>query len=154
MKAVIFDFNGTLFNDYDKHLKVWNKISQLLRGKDLEACELYRNCNEVPNKKIVEYLSDKVLDEQQLENYSNMKEAYYQSYCSMDREHFHLIKGAYAYFDKDLIVYDDGRYQNKVEMFKQAAKNINVDLKDCIIFEDSESGIKAAYEAGCRKIVL
>ena len=117
-----------------------------------------------------------------------MKEAYYQSYCSMDREHFHLIKGAYAYFDtlkrkgipftiasasiksnidffreaflldvyfdKDLIVYDDGRYQNKVEMFKQAAKNINVDLKDCIIFEDSESGIKAAYEAGCRKIVL
>ena len=30
-RGVIFDFNGTLFFDNDKHVKAWGAISQLLR---------------------------------------------------------------------------------------------------------------------------
>lgn len=31
MKGVIFDFNGTLFLDNDKHVLAWNRISRQLR---------------------------------------------------------------------------------------------------------------------------
>lgn len=39
-------------------------------------------------------------------------------------------------------------------IFLLAAKNINVDIQDSIIFEDSYSGIEAAKRAGAKKIVV
>ena len=33
MKAVIFDFNGTLFWDTPKHVLAWRQMSEKLRGK-------------------------------------------------------------------------------------------------------------------------
>ena len=52
------------------------------------------------------------------------------------------------------IVYDDGSYENKVAMFLDAAKNLGVDIKECMIVEDSVSGIYSGYLAGCRNIVV
>ena len=40
-KGVIFDFNGTLFFDNDKHVLAWNEISRLLRGCDITDEELH-----------------------------------------------------------------------------------------------------------------
>ena len=40
------------------------------------------------------------------------------------------------------------------EVFQQAADGIGVKLKDCIIFEDSVTGAKAANNAGCPVVVL
>ena len=34
-EGVIFDFNGTLFFDDDKHVLAWGEISRLLRGRDI-----------------------------------------------------------------------------------------------------------------------
>lgn len=53
-----------------------------------------------------------------------------------------------------MIVYDDGSYENKVAMFIKAANNIGVDIQDCLIIEDSISGISSAYKAGCHNIVV
>ncbi len=53
-----------------------------------------------------------------------------------------------------MIVYDDGTYENKVAMFKKAANNIGVKIQDCLIIEDSVSGISNAYKAGCHNIVV
>lgn len=39
-------------------------------------------------------------------------------------------------------------------IFLSAAKNINVDIQDSIIFEDSYSGIEAAKRADAKKIVV
>ena len=39
-------------------------------------------------------------------------------------------------------------------MFLCAAARIGVPIEDCLIFEDSESGIRDAYAAGCRNIVV
>ena len=39
-RGVIFDFNGTLFFDNDKHVNAWGAISQLLRNKGI-TCLLY-----------------------------------------------------------------------------------------------------------------
>ena len=58
------------------------------------------------------------------------------------------------WFDPEKIVYDDGSYANKVKMFEHAAKVIGVPIEDCLILEDSDSGIRDAYAAGCRNIVV
>ncbi|MDD6349013.1 MAG: hypothetical protein PUF83_09440, partial [Intestinibaculum porci] len=39
-------------------------------------------------------------------------------------------------------------------MFIKAAHNIGVDISDCLIYEDSISGIQSAYEAGCHEIIV
>ena len=35
----------------------------------------------------------------------------------------------------DDIIYDNGTYQNKIAMFKDAALKLNVNIKDCLIVE-------------------
>ena len=39
-------------------------------------------------------------------------------------------------------------------MFKKAAQLLNIDLQECMIFEDSVSGIESAHQAGCRNIIV
>lgn len=187
-RGVIFDFNGTLFFDNDKHVKAWGKISQLIRGKALEEEELHTHCNGVPNAKIIEYFLGDGSKTDQIEKYSYLKEEIYRLLCKEDEANFHLVDGAEAYFDQlkregipftiasasikenidffvesfyldnwmdsDSIIYDDGTYENKVSMFLDAAKVIGVPIKDCLIIEDSISGIKNAYAAGCCNIVV
>ena len=56
-KGVIFDFNGTLFFDSDKHVLAWNKLSEDLRGvgitpEELQTHFLWRSqqpCHRVPS---------------------------------------------------------------------------------------------------------
>ena len=57
MKGVIFDFNGTLFLDNDKHVLAWNRISQELRNTDITEEELHEKMNGRPNKLIIRYLN-------------------------------------------------------------------------------------------------
>ena len=54
----------------------------------------------------------------------------------------------------EAIGYDDGTYENKVAMFKKAAEVLDVAIEDCVVYEDSFSGIKNAYSAGCRNIIV
>lgn len=188
MKAVIFDFNGTLFFDNDKHIQAWGEISKILRGKPIEDEELHTHVNGVPNIKVIQYFMNQKVSNEKLEYYSKLKEEIYRKCCKEHKESFHLVKGATKYFgllkdnripfticsasileninffvesfelDKwinpNTIVYDNGTYENKVRMFLDSAKILNVDIKDCIIIEDSMSGIKNAYEAGCRNIIV
>ena len=39
-------------------------------------------------------------------------------------------------------------------MFLYAAEVIGVPIEECLIFEDSDSGIRDAYTAGCRNIIV
>lgn len=187
-KAVIFDFNGTLFFDNDKHVKAWGAISNMIRGHDISVEELYTHINGVPNMQVVQYMLGKETSEDILKKYSMMKESYYRKFCKEDQDAFRLVKGAEAYFDflkerkipftiasasikenidffvesfhldkwikPENIIYDDGTYKNKIKMFQDAASVLNVDIKDTLIIEDSISGIKSAYAAGCRNIVV
>ena len=150
IKGVIFDFNGTLFFDNDKHILAWGQISQIIRHKGITEEELHEHFNGVPNNKIIEYLFQKECDEKTLAYYSELKESYYRQYCQEDQATFHLDH----WLDPDKIVFDDGSYENKVAMFKKAAQLLNIDLQECMIFEDSVSGIESAHQAGCRNIIV
>ena len=64
---------------------------------------------------------------------------------------FNLLK----WFDEDKIIYSDGTLPGKPapDIYLLAAKKLNLDPKDCIVFEDAISGIEAAYKAGVKNII-
>ena len=64
---------------------------------------------------------------------------------------FNLAK----WFDVDKIVYDNGKIKGKPapDIYLEAAKQLNLQPKDCIVVEDALSGIEAAHKAGIGKIV-
>ncbi|MDO4465703.1 MAG: HAD family phosphatase [Bacillota bacterium] len=187
-KGVIFDFNGTLFFDNDKHILAWGKISQLIRGKGISDYELHSRINGSPNKETISYFFEGKCSQEENDRYSLLKEEYYRDFCAQDRENFHLVAGANEFFDQlkdksipftiasasikpnidffvesfqldkwiepDTIVYDNGSYQNKIAMFKKAGEILGVSLQDCLIIEDSKSGIESAYASGCEQILV
>ena len=187
-KAIIFDFNGTLFFDNDKHVLAWGKISKLIRGRGISDEELHEQFNGTPNAKNIQYMKNNQATSEELKRYSLLKEEYYREFCKQDKASFHLVDGAVAFFDKlkelgipftiasasikenidffvesfnldkwidpEMIIYDDGSYSNKVNMFKDAAQKLKHNVKDILVFEDSFSGIANAYKAGIEKIVV
>ena len=187
-KGVIFDFNGTLFFDSDKHVLAWNRLSRDLRGVGITPEEFQTHFYGVPNNRAIEYLLQRDCDEAELTKYSERKETYYRELCRADTENFHLVEGAVDFFDSlkannipfaiasasikanidffvesfrldqwftsERIIYDDGSFANKVEMFRCASAAIGVPVDDCMIFEDSDSGIRDACLAGCRNIAV
>ena len=58
--------------------------------------------------------------------------------------------GLRRWFDQDRIVYDDGRFANKVDMFRFAADVIGVPVEECLIFEDSERAPLQPAFLNCR----
>ena len=187
-KGIIFDFNGTLFFDNDKHIKAWTEISKLIRNHGISEEELHSRINGVPNNEVIKYLFDGQCEEETQIRYSKLKEEFYRKFCREDEPSFHLVPGAEAYFDRlkeknipftiasasikenidffvdsfhldrwidpETILYDDGSYASKIEMFEDAAKVLNLPLSDCVIFEDSISGIQSAWQSGCRNIIV
>ncbi len=99
MQGVIFDFNGTLFLDNDKHILAWNKISRELRNCDINDKELHEHFNGVPNQLIISYLIGRDCSYDEIQYYSTLKEQYYREYCLKDIQNFHLTDGATSYFE-------------------------------------------------------
>lgn len=62
---------------------------------------------------------------------------------------FHLEK----WFTLHDIIYDDGSHDDKTSMFKEGSKRIAVPLEDCMIIEDSFSGLRFANEVHAGKII-
>ena len=79
IKGVIFDFNGTLFFDSDKHVLAWGKLSEDLRGIGISSEELQTHFYGVPNNRAIEYLLQRSCPEEELSAYSEQKEAFYRT---------------------------------------------------------------------------
>lgn len=188
-KGIIFDFNGTLFFDSDKHEKAWNEMSKQLRGKILTDDEIKLKIHGRNNTAILKYLCDDKIKENQILELSDKKEEFYRNLCLEDLENFHLVDGAEEFldfvsenniprtiatssglvnlnfyidnlklekwFDIDSLVYDDGTIKGKPspDIYLKAAKKINLEPKECIVFEDAVSGIESAFNAGIGKII-
>lgn len=57
------------------------------------------------------------------------------------------------WFDPHHIVYDDGSHQDKITMFQKGAAFLQIPISECLVFEDSFSGIQFANQAGVGKII-
>lgn len=64
--------------------------------------------------------------------------------------------GLSKWFDYEKVVYDNGKIKPKPspDIFIEAAKKIQVDIHDCMILEDSFTGILAARKSGANKVVF
>ncbi|MDS0524648.1 HAD family phosphatase [Clostridium sp. SHJSY1] len=97
--GVIFDFNGTLFWDSDKHEKAWKTLSKNLRGNEFSDEELQKYVHGRTNKSILQYMLRKDLDDENLAKLSNKKEQIYRDMCKEDIENFKLAPGAIKFLN-------------------------------------------------------
>ena len=159
IEAVIFDFNGVLLQDRKWHEKAWNELSKFLRDKELDQDEFEHYVHGRTPKDTLAYLLGhpaspkelfKLLDEHDIRKtiatsspLVNVK-FYYQ----------HLDLGRWFPFQD--IVFDDGTFPGKPapDIYVKAAKNIHVDIKNCVVIEDAKSGIESAKKAGAGKIIF
>lgn len=58
------------------------------------------------------------------------------------------------WFDINKIAYDDGSYTNKIKMYQDCAKRVNAKIENCIVIEDSPTGVKDAIAAGCKGVIV
>ena len=93
-KGIIFDFNGTLFFDSEKHLDAWRKYSAKLRGTAFTDDEMRKYMFGRTNEDIIAYAIGEKPSKELVEQLAKEKEAVYRDMCRMDKENTVLAPGA------------------------------------------------------------
>ena len=75
MKGIIFDFNGTLFFDSEKHLEAWREFSKRVRPYPFTDDEMREHMFGRTNEDIIGYLLGKKPDPELVEKLGKEKEA-------------------------------------------------------------------------------
>ena len=99
IKGVIFDFNGTLFFDSDKHVQAWTKYSLEVRSIPLSSQEINSYVLGRTNRSILEFLYQREISDELLKKYILKKETYYKQACLADPENMKLVNGAVELFE-------------------------------------------------------
>lgn len=189
MKAVIFDFNGTLYNDTMFHLQAWKEYLKKRFGFDLTDEEVRRRCIGPSNETIFRDFFGADIAPEKIREYAAEKEVYYRSVCCSDAKNLQLMEGAPELFDLliergipfviataspidnvefymedlnlkkwitlDRIVYEEGKLPVKPDpaFYIEAARRAGCKPEECIIVEDSKTGIEAAIRAKAGKLI-
>jgi HAD superfamily hydrolase (TIGR01509 family) len=63
--------------------------------------------------------------------------------------------GLRKWFELDKIMYDDGKIEGKPapNLYLKAAQNLGIKPGECVVVEDSHSGIQAAHAAGIGRVI-
>ena len=92
-KAIIFDFNGTMFFDEDKHVISWRVFAKKEFGVDIKDEDFPLHIHGFSNKEILKFLSGREFSNEEVKEYATRKELYYQQICEEDKDTLHLVKG-------------------------------------------------------------
>jgi HAD superfamily hydrolase (TIGR01509 family) len=98
IRAVIFDFNGTLFNDTEFHNRAWIEFSERY-GKILSPNELDKHIHGHINREILEFLFQRTLTATELKKFYEEKEEIYRKICHNHPEQCRLTKGAREFLE-------------------------------------------------------
>lgn len=99
MKAVLFDFNGTLYDDNRLHIAAWQNFFRERFGRVFSAEEIHRRCIGPSNASIfADFLGD--LPAEEVRRLSSEKEAAYRKVARSDPNNLHLVEGAPEMFDR------------------------------------------------------
>lgn len=93
-KGIIFDFNGTLFWDSEKHQEAWREFSKRLRDHAFTDEEMREYMFGRTNEDIIAYLIGKKPSAELVEKFAQEKEAVYRDMCRKDKENTVLAPGA------------------------------------------------------------
>lgn len=187
MQAVLFDFNGTLYNDTDFHRRAWRTYMKKRFDADVTDEQLNKYYIGPDNETIFKTFFNGNISSADILKYSLEKEEEYRGICRATC--LQLIEGAYELFDLlrsrdipfavatssginnvrfylnelglgkwltiDDVVYEDGRFRSKPEpdFYLEAARRVGKDIADCIVCEDSRTGICAAINAKAGRII-
>lgn len=92
--GIIFDFNGTLFFDSEKHLQAWREYSKKLRGRPFSDDEMRKYMFGRTNEDIIAYAIGQKPSSELVEKLAKEKEAVYRDMCREDAENTVLAPGA------------------------------------------------------------
>lgn len=98
-KGIIFDFNGTLFWDSEKHLEAWREFSTRVRSYPFTDDEMRGNMFGRTNEDIIAYLIGKKPSKDLVDKLGKEKEAVYRQMCREDAENTHLAPFATEFLD-------------------------------------------------------
>ena len=97
-KGIILDFNGTLVWDTLLHKEAWFKFTQEL-GTNLTEAQYYNNVHGKTTRNILEMLLGRKIDEEEISDLSNRKEALYRQSCLNNPDIYCLAPGVEDYLD-------------------------------------------------------
>jgi HAD superfamily hydrolase (TIGR01509 family) len=98
--GVIFDFNGTLFEDTDKHVRAWRLMVREVFARELTETEFQVRFAGRDNRLLIEYLSGGPVSPARAEALSEGKEALYRRLCLESPADFRLAPGAPELLDE------------------------------------------------------
>lgn len=98
LKAVVFDFNGTLFFDTEKHEEAWQKYAEGIIGRPLTADDNAAIMGR-SNEMILKYLLGRMPKAEETRTMGNAKEALYRELCLKDPKCMTLAHGAADFLD-------------------------------------------------------
>lgn len=99
-KAVIFDFNGTMFFDEDKHVLSWKRFAKEKFGVDLKDEDFVHHVHGHSNDSILRFLTGRTFPPEEVLELAKEKELSYQRLCEEDRENLHLVPGLPSFLDR------------------------------------------------------
>lgn len=142
MKAIIFDFNGTLFRDYEKNNGAWVEFSKVVRGYPLTWEEMEK-LNGLNNRVTLEAIHGAPISDEQYQIWSDGKEEIYRQMCRDDVENLHLTEGAPEIFDfvvehniKHAIASMAG--EGNINFYKEQFGLLNWFSEDLIIYDKGQ----------------
>ena len=178
-KAIIFDCDGTLVDSMPLHMKAWKEAFKILNEKferdflysakgmkETDIIELYnKNYNSNINPlKIVsvkqEYFYNHIESVKPIDPVVEIAKTYYGklplgvvsgSVKKIVHKELEVI-GIFHLFKNILTADDPFKPKPDAEIFFASAKNLNVEPKDCLVFEDGDAGLKAAENAGMKTL--
>lgn len=98
-KGIIFDFNGTLFFDSEKHLEAWREFSKRVRPYAFTDEEMREYMFGRTNEDIIAYLIGRKPNPELIEELGKEKEAVYREMCKKDFKNTVLAPGAVEFLD-------------------------------------------------------
>ena len=98
-KGIIFDFNGTLFFDSEKHLEAWREFSAKLRGVPFSDEEMRHHMFGRTNKDIIAYAIGHEPAPELVEKMAKEKEGLYRDRCRAEGEKCKLAPYAIEFLD-------------------------------------------------------
>lgn len=189
VNGIVFDFNGTLFFDTDKHEEAWRIVFRDKLGREFEENEYPEHIHGRTNNGVAEYTLRYGLSLDEGVALGFEKERVYRDLCRSDAANLHFVTGAEAlfdelkargmpfmiataseinnvkffieifrlerWFDTSKIIYDDGTFPGKPapDTYLRAAASLELEPCECMVVEDSLSGVQSACAAGIGTII-
>ncbi len=183
MKAVIFDMDGTMINNMMVHHRAWQKILAKY-GLEMTLEQVHQEIHGVNTEILEQLFGDKYTEEERQQIADEKEATYQNTYRNeiklvdglsgfLDKLDSHGIPIALASaapagnvefvleslnlhgrFASVLHAGDVSRGKPDPEIYLSTAENLNLKPEDCMVFEDSPTGARAARAAGCRLVIV